>query len=69
MASHEQRQNAIDDDLMKAAALQGRAWQRSGADIHAKLKRHAPHWPGDQRQRLHLVLASFLAAKEAVPRD
>ncbi|MFI5386676.1 MAG: hypothetical protein ACHQ50_11215 [Fimbriimonadales bacterium] len=58
-------QRPVDNGLLRAAALQGRAWARSGADVQAKLERHAPFWP--KCQRLSLVEACLKAAGEERP--
>ena len=44
----------LDPDLLRAAAIQGAGWARSGADVREKVLVHSPHWP--ERQRMHLVL-------------
>ena len=50
--------------LARLAEAQGRAWARVGADVRAKLKVHSPHWPGDRRQKMKLVLACLAGARE-----
>ena len=51
-----------DADLVRLAEAQGAAWARAGLNVRQKIRTHSPHWPGDRRQRVHLVRAAIRGA-------
>jgi hypothetical protein len=51
------------DVLCRAAELQGEMWARTGCDVHARLRRHAPGWPGDRSEKMRLILAALAAGR------
>ena len=51
------------DLLCRGAELQGGLWARHGYDVNERLRQHAPHWPGDRRDKVRLIAACLEGAR------
>jgi hypothetical protein len=54
-----------DEDALRRAEFQARAWARAGLDVQRKLREHAPHWPGDRALKVRLIMAALDGARRA----